>query len=528
MGFYISPGIYAKETDLSQVVSAVSSSVGATVGASKRGPVQSRVQITNVKEFIDTFGEPDPAVSFMHYSAIAFLTVARVLYVTRVVGSGALHAGLEISSATPGSISPLSGIAPTKPLVNPVYTFQANGTFLVYAVGPGTYSNTELSVKVSKVDSSVTPSQITLEVYQSKSGVKSKVESWIVTKSAAIDGFGSQLFMEDRINGNSKYIRVLNNGATSNNPFVMSTDVALSLGADGSTPSSADIEGANGWLQYQNSDDSNANILLAGGNATASTALVMDSIAQARRDCVAILNVPSASQTGSAETTYRNTTLNLNSSFSALYTPDIYIHDVYTGKNLYVPPDGYVGAVYALTDFVSDPWKAPAGLNRGLINALGLRLNYTQGQRDLLYEAGVNFIRTLPGSGIAIWGQKTLRSVDSALSRVNVRRLMIVVEKSTSAALYAVAFENNNSFTRQRVKELIDSFMRRIKARQGVYDYRVICDETNNPANVIDANELHVDVYMQPQRTAEFIQLQTIITRTGANFTELIATGGNF
>lgn len=527
MGFYFSPGIYPKETDLSQIVTAVSSSVGAVVGASLKGPVGERTLITNVRDFISIFGEPDPSVSYMHYSAISFLTVARTLYVTRVVGSGATHGALELTSTTPGSIAPLAGLTPVAPITSPTYTFQANGTILVFAIGPGAYAST-ISCQVSKIDTVNTPNRITLDVFETVGGVKSKVESWLVTKSKALDGFGSQLFCEDVINGKSKYIRVLNNSATSNNPFIASTDAVLTLGVNGSAPSSGDLEGTLGWQLYNNPDDVNVNILLAGGNSTASTAIVMDGIAQGRRDAMAILNMPSASQTGSAEVTYRNTTLNLNSSYSALYTPDLLIHDPYTNRDLYVPPDGYVGAVYALTDFVADPWKAPAGLNRGLVNSLGLRINYTLGQRDLLYSAGINFFRNIPGNGIAIWGQKTLRSVDSALGRVNVRRLMIVIEKSVAIALNGVAFENNNLFTRMKVVEMVDSFMRRIKARQGVYDYRVVCDDTNNSSNIIDANELHVDIYVQPQKTAEFIQLQTIITRTGANFSELIATGGAF
>lgn len=526
MGFYQSPDIYNKETDLSQIVSAVSSSVGAVVGASLQGPVNQRTLITNIRDFISVFGEPNPAISFMHYSAIAFLVVAKQLWVTRVVGSGAIHGSLELTSTTPGFISPLAGVPPISPALSPTYTFQANGVMLVFAIGPGAYASS-ISCQVSKIDTVNSPNRITLDVYLTSNGVKSKVESWLVTKSAALDGYGAQLFCETVINGNSKYIRVLNNSGTSNNPFVASTDSPLVLGVNGSLPSSGDLEGVNGWQLYQNPDDVNVNMLLASGNATASTALVMDSIAQSRKDCMAILNVPSASQTGSAELTYRNTTLNLNSSYSALYTPDLYIHDPYTGSNLYVPPDGYVGAVYALTDYLSDPWKAPAGLNRGLVSALGLRINYTAGQRDLLYSSNINYFRSQPGSGIAVWGQKTLRTIDSALSRVNVRRLLIVVQGSVSRALVRFEFENNNTFTRTSIKEVIDGFMRTIKARQGVYDYKIVCDLTNNTPFVIDSNQLNVDIYLQPQKSAEFIQLQTIITRTGANFSELIATGGN-
>jgi phage tail sheath protein FI len=195
---------------------------------------------------------------------------------------------------------------------------------------------------------------------------------------------------------------------------------------------------------------------------------------------------------------------------------------------LYVPVDGYVGAAFALTEHVRDVWYAPAGQQRGLLNVLGLRINYTQGQQEILYPKQVNFLRTFPGSGTAIWGQKTLQSFDSALSRINVRRLLIVIEKAVTAALHRQVFELNNEFTRLQITQFIDGFMRRIQARNGVYSYQVVCDLTNNTPDVIDANELHVDIYVQPVRAAEFIQLQTVITRTGASFEELIASGGNF
>lgn len=530
MSIQLSPGVLTKETDLSQIVTAIGTSIGAVVGISKRGPVKWRQLITNIKEFVEVFGEPDASLSFMHYSALAFLSVARQLYVTRVVGSGATHAGIESTSVSAGSQALNGSISPTAPNTNPTYTFGTNGIMAFFAIGPGAYANTELSIKVTNLDTTVTPNTFDVEVYYTPpGGNKSKVEVFErCARSKSIDGFGVQQYVENRINGVSKYIRVYNNTANTTNPFVMSADVALAGGVDGSAPSSANIEGTDGWELYSNPDEVNVNILMCGGIGVASTQLVIDGIASSRKDAVAILVVPTASQTGSGEVIFRSTTLNLNSSYSALYTPDLKIRDQFNNSVLFVPPDGYVGACYALTDIVRDPWYAPAGLNRGLLRVLDVYIRYTEGQRDSLYVKQINPIRNIPGQGVAIWGQKTLQVKESALSRVNVRRLLIVVEKSIAAALVYIVFELNNQFTRLQVFQMVDSFMRRIKARNGVYDYKVVCDETNNDQTVIDNNELNVDVYIKPQRAAEFIRLQAVITRTGANFNELIATGGNF
>jgi phage tail sheath protein FI len=127
-----------------------------------------------------------------------------------------------------------------------------------------------------------------------------------------------------------------------------------------------------------------------------------------------------------------------------------------------------------------------------------------------------------------VWGQKTLQAKASATDRVNARRLLIAIESSVSKSIIYSNFEMNNEFTRLQVTQMVDSFMRRIKASNGVYDYRVVCDTTNNTDDVIDANQMNVDIYLQPQKAAEFIQLQTIITRTGQSFDTLIKSGGNF
>jgi len=216
-----------------------------------------------------------------------------------------------------------------------------------------------------------------------------------------------------------------------------------------------------------------------------------------------------------------------------LYSPWMKAYDQYNGTIVVLPPSGYVASQIAYNDYVSDVWYAPAGLNRGLLNVLSVDPVYTQGHRDTLYAAGINPLQTFRGEGNVIWGQKTEQTKDSALNRVNVRRLLITLEKAISVSLRFFVFEPNSETTRFRITAMIDSYLDLLSAKGafqtelGDKGYQVVCDETNNLPATIDRNELHVDVFVKPSRSAEFIQLQVIITTTGASFNELISRGIN-
>jgi phage tail sheath protein FI len=172
-------------------------------------------------------------------------------------------------------------------------------------------------------------------------------------------------------------------------------------------------------------------------------------------------------------------------------------------------------------------------MNRGQLNVLGLTTTFTQGERDELYATptNINPLQTFLGQGNVIWGQKTMQVKASALDRVNVRRLLIIIEKAISASLVSFTFENNNLVTRTRIAAMIRSYLDVLNAGgafttvAGKPGYKVVCDETNNTPAVIDQNVLAVDVYVKPAKTAEFIKLQTIITTSGASFEELAAQG---
>src|ERR1019366_3215316 len=150
---------------------------------------------------------------------------------------------------------------------------------------------------------------------------------------------------------------------------------------------------------------------------------------------------------------------NINSSYTALYAPWLNIQDAYNDKLLQVPPSGWIAGQMAYNDFVGNPWTAPAGFNRGVLNVLGATKIFTQGERDVLYPENVNCIQTFQGEGTVIWGQKTQQAQASALDRINVRRSLIVIEKALSIALRQFVFEENNQANRFRMWSMIDGFL---------------------------------------------------------------------
>jgi phage tail sheath protein FI len=215
-----------------------------------------------------------------------------------------------------------------------------------------------------------------------------------------------------------------------------------------------------------------------------------------------------------------------NSSYAALYYPWIEINDPVTGKRKLIPPSGAVAGCYARSDKKAHVWYAPAGIDRGRIfNALSLGYKTSRGERDVLYPDGVNVIASFPDSGINIWGQKTLQSQPSALDRVNVRRLMMFIEEAIAESSRFVVFEPNNPQTWRALIRLINPFMQDIKDKGGIYDFAVQCDEETNTPAVIDRNELVARVFVKPTKTAEFIELNFVLTATGADFKEIFKTG---
>lgn len=211
-----------------------------------------------------------------------------------------------------------------------------------------------------------------------------------------------------------------------------------------------------------------------------------------------------------------------DSNYTSMYANWIKLYDGFSGRKFWAPFSGYAAAIYARNDAVAQPWSAPAGLNRGTFNVLDIAINPNQKQRDRFYESSLNPVCFFSGDGYVVMGQKTLQTKPTAFDRVNVRRLFLTLERAVARTLKYFVFEPNTEFTRTRLVNTIQPIFEFAKNTQGLYDYLIVSDTRNNTPDTIDNNELIVDIYIKPVRTAEFILVNFIATRTGQNFAELI------
>ena len=255
---------------------------------------------------------------------------------------------------------------------------------------------------------------------------------------------------------------------------------------------------------------------------------LIDNIAEVRKDCVVFVS-PAYSDVVGIDTEnvqaqnivdFRN--LLHNTSYAFLDSGYKYQYDKYADVYRYIPLNGDIAGLTARSDSLRDPWFSPAGFSRGQIKNL-VKLAFSPGktERDLLYKNDVNPIVTFPGQGTILFGDKTLLGRTSAFDRINVRRLFIVLEKAIATASNSTLFEFNDEFTRSQFVNLVEPFLRDVQGRRGIFDFRVICDETNNTAEVIDSNRFVGDIYIKPAKSINFIQLNFVAVRSGVEFTEI-------
>jgi len=213
----------------------------------------------------------------------------------------------------------------------------------------------------------------------------------------------------------------------------------------------------------------------------------------------------------------------INTSYAAAYANWVSIIDQFTNNPVWMPFSAYAAAAYTNNDAVAYPWGAPAGLTRGAITGVtDIAINPQQSQRDLLYKASINPVVNFPNEGVSIYGQKTLLAVPSAFDRINVRRLFLFLEKSVLNTSKYFVFEPNTTFTQNRLVSTIKPVFELAKNTQGIYDYLIVCNSTNNTPSVVDDNSLVVDIYIKPVRTAEFILINFYCTKTSQDFNELL------
>ena len=303
---------------------------------------------------------------------------------------------------------------------------------------------------------------------------------------------------------------------------------SLTNGRDGAAPRSADY--IVGFNKFNNPEEVDVSLLLTGDGNVTKAVHVINNIAEVRKDCIAVISprrsdvVNNSGYVGKEvddSISFRNSLP--SSSYAVIDSGYKYIYDKYNDLYRYVPLNGDTAGLMVRTDTERDPWFSPAGFNRGQVkNVIKLSFNPTKTQRDQLYKNGINPVVTFPGQGTVLFGDKTLLAKPSAFDRINVRRLFIVLEKAIATAAKFTLFEFNDEFTRAQFRNLVEPFLRDVQGRRGIYDFRVVCDETNNTPEVIDRNEFVGDIYVKPARSINFIQLNFVAVRTGVEFTEIV------
>lgn len=331
--------------------------------------------------------------------------------------------------------------------------------------------------------------------------------------------------------------------STNSNPFTM----VFNGGGDGNSESNCSLTAlTGGYDMFKNSSDVDISLIMTGkargitaettspssntNNYSTLSNYVIGNIAEFRKDCVAFVSPAkpdSVIQTTSGDPVanmiaFRNN-LAISSSYAVMDSGYKYQYDKYNDKLRWVPLNGDIAGTCAYTDSARDPWFSPAGASRGQIkNTVKLALNPSQAQRDLLYKADINPVVTFSGQGTLLYGDKTLLGRPSAFDRINVRRLFIVLEKAIAKAGQSTLFEFNDDYTRAQFVNLVEPFLRDVQGRRGITDFYIVCDSTNNTSQIVDSNQFVGDIYIKPNRSINFINLNFVAVRSGVEFSEIV------
>jgi len=639
MAFQVSPGVLVQERDLTNVIPAVATTIGAVAGQFNQGPMDEVTSISSEKELVETFGKPDSTNFEFWFSAASFLQYSSSLRVVRAANTSSVNACVsgtalrikntdhyqngdgttgpyndgsanvgEWAARTAGawgnnlkvSVCPSATAYETvnKTTVDDASTAVGNTTIDLSSgtdfnvgdivnfgeAGGHEYRVTDVSTDTLTFvrhpsgtgglhTAVANGSQVrrrwqyydlvdkapATSVYASnRSGVNDEMHIVVVDEDGGITGTAGEVlevydsvskgsdaktaqgdtnYYVDVLYNQSEYIYWMDHVSTGTNwgsAVAGLTFTALSApftrslidGADGSTVSTAELKTA--YEKYNDADTVDVNLIIAGkGDSTHIDNLI--TIAENRKDAIVFVSPERTDVVNVSNSTTQTT--NVKSFFDSIRSSSYvvfdsgykYTYDKYNDVFRYVPLNGDIAGLAARTDLIADSWFSPAGFNRGVIRgAVKLAYNPTQGQRDELYRARINPVVTLPGQGTLLFGDKTGLSTPSAFDRINVRRLFITLEKAISTASKFQLFEFNDEFTRAQFRNIVEPFLRDVQGRRGVTDFRVVCDSSNNTANVIDSNEFRADIFVKPNRSINFIQLQFVATRSGAAFEEVV------
>jgi hypothetical protein len=561
----LSPGVFSRENDLSFVTPAAGEVSTALVGPTTKGPQDIPTIVRSYGEYLNMFGGAFKSGSdyYTHYTALAaekyFEQGGSSLLVTRVSDQSFSPASATITSGstswvtlttmTEGAIMNNSGSAGTN---NSLASGSADN--IRYEVTSKNTQQGTFSLIIRRGDDNE-KNKIVLESYQNLS-LDPKSTNYVarVIGDQYRTNQGDSVLVEGEYPNASKYVYVssvntkmpdyLDNNGVANTAYSASF-VGFQIGSGSFNGSFASGTGTlfQAALQAQfvnlaandsqgiapstaydtaiatlaNRDEYRFNVLLTPGltkDLHSSVVTQFIDLVETRGDAIYVVDpVGYGSSTATATTQAGG----MNSSFAAAYWPWVKVANNELGKNVWAPASTVLGGVFAFNDRVGAEWFAPAGLLRGGIPSVVMaERKLSQSDRDTLYLGKVNPIATFPGSGVVAYGQKTLQTKASALDRVNVRRLLINLKNFIGDQANTLVFEQNTIATRNRFLAAVTPYLETVVQRQGLYAYRVLMDDTNNTADVIDRNQLVGQIFIQPAKTAEFIVLDFVVQPTGA------------
>lgn len=351
---------------------------------------------------------------------------------------------------------------------------------------------------------------------------------------ARADNGGTNYYV-NLVNDRSEYIRWTahdsegtNWGTSLSNKTFTAVDLPLAYslagGSDGVTLSDGDR--TTGYLTFTNKDQVPVSLIITGQASSSVVNRVINDVSEVRKDAVVVASPPRASvvnNAGSEVTSINNWANSLTrSTYAFLDTGWKYQYDKYNDTFVYVPLNADVAGLMARNDLNRDPWISPAGyINGQIANIVRLAFNPNQNERDTLYKNAVNPVISQPGKGTVLFGDKTFTTKNTSLNRLNVRRLFIELQKAIGDSSDNVLFDRNDSTTRSNFVNLITPFLRSVQARRGITAFRVVCDGSNNPESVVNANEFICDIFVQPVRSVNFIQLNFVSVSGTATFNEI-------
>lgn len=468
------------------------------------------------------------------------LTAAQIVQAINAVLAGATASQynngnqVQITSTSTGSAASLqvqsSGTSNTELGFDTTLHSGSNSTtaFTVNATTPGTWGN---NLQVQFIAGSISGT-VTLQVLNG--GVV--VETF---RNLTKEPTSSSTSYVSQINDISANITISDNTATDQQPTLgIYTLVGGSDGLNGITD--ADYVGAdnqNGTITGlqlfadPGTPDGDINLIAVPGITTMNVHSAIVSLCESRRDCFGLCDPPLGLGaqdvvnfvTGSGS--YSSSRIALNSSYAGMFWPWIQVFDSINDIDEWVPPSAAFVRAAAITDETTDPWYAAAGTTRGVIpEAVGIELTLTKGDRDYVYESQprVNPIANFTKYGVTVWGNATLLGTPTALDRINVRRLMLYLEKAIATSVMGLVFEQDDVKTWRRFKNLVTPILNDIENREGIVNYRVVCDSTTNTPSVVDNNEMVANIFIKPTKTAEFIIVNFVLVPQGSTFTETV------